>query len=136
MRGRVWARGVRPGPVRRWRVAVGRGGQGGVAGFDGGDFVGEEFELGPGGAGAAQGRDGAGEGGDAVGEALKGDGRLGLEAGYAEREEQEDGGCEGEDSVFGRHDGVSCGRFGERGGENTLHRVGSGVKGGTAVASG
>lgn len=98
------------------RRGGGRGGWG-VAGFESGDFVGEESELGASGAGAAQGRDGAGEGGDAVGEAVEGDGGLGLQAGCAEREEEEDGGCEDKGLAFGGHGGVFVWGCGGEGGE-------------------
>ena len=112
-------------------VAVFGGGEDGIVGAGAGADVNKA--CGGGESGAGCGREGAAcadEGSDAVGEALEGDGRLGLEAGYAEREEQEDSDCEGRNSVLGGHDGVFRGRFGERGGEITLHRVGGGVKGG------
>ena len=99
-----------------------------MAGFEGGDFVGEESELGASGAGAAQGRDGAGEGGDAGREAFEGDGGLGLQAGCAEREEEEDGGCEDKGLAFDGHGGVFVWGCGGEGGNETLHDGGGGVK--------
>ena len=47
--------------------------------------------------------------------AFEGDGGLGLEAGCAEGEEEDDGGCEGEDSAVEGHGGIFLGGCGERG---------------------